>query len=165
MVSLASRASSPSKTSAGPLGAGLAVARLCVGPLALAAFFLPWTHGPGALAATRFTGFSLVGFAGRLQALDLTVAEGGLLWGVRLLILGVAVAAAWQIVLAPRHRQHAAYPASGWYIATFAALVLALGAARSGLTVPPLGLGLLALAGLCFAACEAARLARRASTG
>ena len=53
--------------------------RLCVGPLALVGFFLPWTHGSGVLAGNEFTGFRLVGFAGRLEQLDLGLAEGGLL--------------------------------------------------------------------------------------
>jgi hypothetical protein len=135
--------------------------RLSVGPLAMAAFFLPWAHGPGPLAATRFTGFTLVGFAGRLQALDLSLVEGGILWFARLAILGVAVTAAWQIVLAPRHRRHAAYPVSGWYIAALGVLALGIGVIRSGVTAPPAGLALLALAGLAFAGCEVAALTAR----
>ena len=51
-------------------------ARLVVGPLALAGFLLPWAHGPGILAANEFTGFTLVGFAGRLQQLNLSLTLG-----------------------------------------------------------------------------------------
>ena len=136
-------------------------ARLSVGPLALVAFFLPWAHGPGPLAATRFSGFTLVGFAGRLQALDLGLIEGGALWLARLAILGVAVAGTWQVVLAPWNHRHAVYALSGWYIALLAALVLSVGLARSGVTTPPAGLLLLTSSGAAFAVCEAARFAIR----
>jgi len=121
--------------------------RLAAGPLAFLAFFLPWAHGPGVLAGQSYSGFELVGFAGRLQALDLTIAQGATLWAVRLAILGVAIAGAWLTVLAPRHHWHPAYHASGWYIAAFAGLVVTLGLLRSGLAVPPAGLALLAAAG------------------
>ncbi len=124
--------------------------RLAAGPLALVGFFLPWAHGPGAFAATEFTGFTLVGFTGRLQALDLSLLGGGLLWAVRLLILGVAVSAAWQMLLAPAHRAHFAYPVSGWYLAVSAGLLAVTGLLRSGIEVPPLGLALVVAGGLCF---------------
>jgi hypothetical protein len=158
MVSFVCPVSSPSVTSRTATAWGVTLVRLSVGPLAMAAFFMPWAHGPGPLAATQFTGFTLVGFAGRLQALDLSLVDGGILWFARLAILGVAVAAAWQIVLAPRHRYHAAYPASGWYIAALAATTLAIGALRSGVTLPPSGLALLGLAGFAFAVGEAVKL-------
>jgi hypothetical protein len=116
----------------------------------LAGFFLPWAHGPGAFAATEFTGFTLVGFAGRLQALELSLLQGGLLWAARLVILGVAIAATWQTLLAPLHRAHIAYPVSGWYLAIFAALLTFAGLARSGPELPPLGLALVVAGGLCF---------------
>jgi len=122
-------------------------------------FFLPWAHGPGPLAASEFTGFSLVGYTGRLQALDLTIAQGGVLWGIRLLILGVAIAATWQIVLSVRHHAHFAYPASGWYLVAVAGICGAIGLARAGLEIPPVGLGLLCLAAVCFVT---ARIAARA---
>ncbi|MBI5948990.1 MAG: hypothetical protein HY875_12700 [Chloroflexi bacterium] len=133
------------------------IARICAGPLALAGFFLPWAQGPGPLAATSFSGFGLVGFAGRLQALDLAPAQSGALLAARLLVLGVAVAAAWQCALAPAHRWHPVYAISGWYVAGFAALAIALGASRSGLTVPPVGLALLVAGGALFAAAELGR--------
>jgi hypothetical protein len=126
--------------------------RFGVGPLALAGFFLPWATGPGPYSATEFTGFTLVGFAGRLQALDLSLAAGGVLLAVRLAILGVAIAAVWQTFLAPRHHGHLGYPLSGWYLAASAALCLSIGFARSGWTVPPFGLACLAAAGACFVA-------------
>ena len=126
------------------------VAHLAVGPLALAGFFLPWAHGPGILAANEFTGFTLVGFAGRLQQLNLSLTVGTGLWIVRLAILGVAVAGAWQTLLAPLHRWHLGYTISGWYLVAFAAAATAVGVARSGIVVPPLGLTLVIAAGVIF---------------
>ncbi len=133
---------------------GLELTRMGVGPLALAAFFLPWAHGPGPLSATEFTGYRLVGYAGRLQALDLSIGEGAALWLARMLILAVAVAATWQTLLAPRHRSHPVYPLSGWYLVALAATALGIGLVRAGLVVPPPGLLLLAIAGGLFAAAE-----------
>lgn len=135
---------------------GLGWLRYAAGPLALAGFFLPWAQGPGAFAATEFTGFTLVGFAGRLQALDLTVAQGGALWAIRLAILGVAVAGAWQTLLAPMHRRHFAYAPSGWYLLTTAAVLVVLGLTRAGLTIPPPGLALVVAGAVCFLAARTA---------
>ena len=135
---------------------GLDAGRLAVGPIALVAFFLPWAHGPGPLAATEFTGYRLVGYAGRLQALDLSLAQGAGLWVIRILILAVAVAAAWQTMLAPRHRAHPVYPLSGWFLVALSAACFAVGAARAGLVIPPLGLLLLGVAAVVFAAAELA---------
>ena len=151
-VSSGSPASSPSKSDAAPLRRWLGWLRLAAGPLALAGFFLPWAHGPGAFAATEFTGFTLVGFAGRLQALDLSVLQGGVLWAARLVILGVAIAGTWQTLLAPGHRTHFAYPVSGWYLAVAAGVLSFAGLARSGLELPPLGLALVVAGGVCFLA-------------
>ncbi|MEO8538577.1 MAG: hypothetical protein ABI577_02470 [bacterium] len=125
--------------------------RLGAGPLAIAGFFLPWAHGPGPFAANEFTGFSLVGFAGRLQALDLNIAQGGVLWAIRLAILGVAIAGTWQLLLAPAHRSHPGYHLSGWYLVAAATICAAIGLARSGVAAPPLGLGLVVLAAGAFA--------------
>ena len=97
---------------------------------------------PVVLAATEFTGFKLVQFAGRLQLLDLAPGVSGALLTFRLLILGVAVAATWLSVLAPGHRWHFGYRLSGWYIVVLAAVALALGLAKSGIEVPPLGFAL-----------------------
>ncbi len=141
---------------AGGWRGALAAGRLGVGPLALASFFLPWAHGPGPLAASEFTGYRLVGYAGRLQALDLSLGAGVALWAARLLVLAVVVAAAWQTMLAPRHRSHPAYPVSGWYLAALGAVAVGIGISRVGVVVPPPGLVLLALAGGLFAAAEAA---------
>jgi hypothetical protein len=124
--------------------------RLGAGPLALVGFFLPWTTGPGPLATTDFTGFTLVGFAGRLQALDLSFTAGATLWTVRFLILCVAVTGAWQTVLAPAHRSHFGYPLSGWYLVGSATVLLGIGIMRSGLTVPPIGFAMVVAAGVCF---------------
>ncbi|MCC7090100.1 MAG: hypothetical protein M9925_14445 [Chloroflexi bacterium] len=142
---------------------GLDAARLAVGPLALAAFFLPWAHGPGPLAATEFTGYRLVGYAGRLQALDFSVSQGAVLWSVRMVILAVAVAATWQTLLAPRHRSNPVYPISGWYLVALAGVALGIGVARAGVVVPPPGLLLLGLAGALFTAAELTRA--RSSSG
>lgn len=130
----------------------LVVARVSAGPLALAGFFLPWAQGPGVLAGEEFTGFTLLGFAGRLQHLDFTFFEGGLLLAARLAILGVVIAAAWQTLLAPAHHWHRGYEISGWYLAGFTTLAFALGGVRSGLTAPPSGLAALALASTLFLA-------------
>lgn len=127
-------------------------ARLAVGPIAIAGFFLPWADGPGVFAGTQFTGFTLLGFAGRLHALDLSLAVGGGLWIARLAILGVLIAGAWQTLLAPMHRWHVGYSASGWYLAGFSAVACAAGLARSGVVLPPLGLGLVLGAAVLFLA-------------
>jgi len=127
----------------------LAAARAAVGPLALAAFFSDWTEGAGVLAGHAFSGFDLVAFTGRLGALDLTPWESALVWGLRLGVLGVAIAAAWQIVLVFGLRRHPAYAASGWYIALVAVLVVSVSVARDGFT-PPRGGLLLAFAGATF---------------
>lgn len=118
----------------------------------LVGFFLPWASGPGPFAATDFTGFTLVGFAGRLQALDLSIAADGTLWGVRLAILGVAVAATWQTLLAPAHRWHFAYSLSGWYIVASAAAMLGLGLLRTGIVLPPVGFALTVFGAVLFLA-------------
>lgn len=127
-----------------------ALCRVAAGPLVFVGFFLPWAKGPGLFAATDFTGFKLVQFAGRLQLLDLPVAMGGSLLAVRLLILLVAVAAVWLTLLAPAHRWHAVYWLSGWYITGLAALALVIGITRSGITFPPTGFALWLLGALAF---------------
>ena len=153
MESSVSQGSSPSKSDGRRRGSGwLRLARFAPGPLALAGFFLPWAEGPGALAGTSFSGFALVGFAGRLQALDLSATEGGTLWMARLAILGLAIAATWQTLLSPAHRAHAGYRLSGWYLVGAAAVLLAIGLGRSGLVIPPPGLALISIAAVVFIA-------------
>lgn len=156
VVSPASPASSPSRTNV-PAAWRRAVGalRLGTGPLALTGFFLPWATGPGPFAATEFSGFTLVGFAGRLQALDLSVSASATLWAIRLLILGVAITGAWQTVLAPAHHRHFGYPLSGWYLVVSAVALAGIGLVRGGPSVPPVGLGLVIGAGLCFALARA----------
>ena len=139
-------------------------ARVCVGPLALAGFFLPWVRGPGPLAATEFTGYRLVGYAGRLQALDLSPSVSCVLWAIRLVMLAVAVAAVWQAVLAPWARHHPVYRWSGWYLVVLASLCSGLGLAREGIVTPAPGLALLALAAAIFMAVEVLTLRRRSGT-
>lgn len=122
------------------------------GPFALFGFFLPWAKGPGPYAATEFSGFTLVGFSGRLQALDLSPAEGATLWAFRLAILGVAIAGAWQLVLSPAPRIHWGHAISGWYLVAAAALLLVFGLARAGIVVPPAGFALVVLGAIAFLA-------------
>ncbi|MBI2764778.1 MAG: hypothetical protein HYX53_02575 [Chloroflexi bacterium] len=123
--------------------------RLLAGPLALAAFFLPWGRGPGPLAATEFSGYSLVGFAGRLQVLELSPGERAAVLAFRLLVLGLAVAGAWQTVLAPRWRSRALYRWSAWYLAVMAVGMVALRTWVGGVGVPPPGVALLVAAAAC----------------
>jgi hypothetical protein len=157
VVSSVSPASSPSRNSATPAWRRrLALVRVAAGPLALAAFFLPWASGPGPLAGTEFSGFTMLGFAGRLQALDLSLAAGGVLWLIRLALLGVAIAALWQTLLAPAHRSHFGYPVSGWYLTVAALVAGAIGFARSGFVVPSAGLACLVLAAILFLAASIA---------
>ena len=136
--------------------------RVAVGPLALAGFFLPWAHGPGVFAANEFTGFTLLGFAGRLQALDFSLLGGSLLWLARLAILSVIIAGAWQTLLAPTHHWHRGYDVSGWYLGLFTLTAVVLATAKSGIAVPPSGLALLILASLLFIAGSRATHRRRA---
>ncbi len=133
------------------------VGRVAVGPLALAGFFLPWAHGPGILSANEFTGFTLLGFAGRLQQLEFSLIVGGALWLTKLSILGVVVAGAWQTLLAPAHHWHPGYRLSGWYLGAFTLVTIGLGSARSGVTVPPLGLALLVTSSALFGVSSLAR--------
>jgi hypothetical protein len=103
--------------------ASLALLRLLPGPLALAAFFLPWFAGPGPFASVDFSGYSLLAFAGRLQALDLAPSSEAGLWGVRIAILGVPLAATWLTLLTALRHNSALALCSGLYlVATAAAL-------------------------------------------
>ncbi len=137
------------------------ILRLAVGPLALAGFFLPWAHGPGVLAANQFTGYRLVGVAGRFQELDLGLAAENAIVLLRFAVLGVAIAAIWQSILAPRWRWHLGYLLSGWYLVAFAIVATAVGLGRVGLSIPPLGLILVIVAAAFFGTCELLRLRRR----
>jgi hypothetical protein len=115
-------------------------ARVAAGPLALAAFFLPWAHGSGLLAGYAFSGFDLVGFAGRVEQLDLGPFAGGGLWLLRALLLGVAVAAVWLTLLAPLAPRHPVHRFSGWYLALLGVALLAVEAVRGDLAPAPTGL-------------------------
>jgi len=126
-----------------------AVTRGAAGPLAMVAFFCDWFRGSGILAGHSFSGFDLVGFTGRLQALDLQPWETVALGALRIGVLCVAVAAAWQIVLMPGRQGNVAYAASGWYLAGAAAVVVTVGLVRDGLMLPAGG-PLLALAAAAF---------------
>ena len=138
----------------------LMLARVSAGPLVLVGFFLPWADGPGALAATEFTGYRLVGFAGNLRVLELPLVAGGAIALVRGLLVGLVVAAVWHTALAPRHPHYTVYRATGWYLVALAVAAALLGIARAGLEVPRPGLGLFVLGAALFALSEGARLAR-----
>ena len=86
---------------------------------------------------------------------------GGALWLVRLLILGVAVAATWLTLLAPAHPWHVAYSVSGWYLLVLAGTAVALWLLRFGLGVPSIGLVLWLIGAGLFAVCEGTGLVRR----
>jgi hypothetical protein len=124
--------------------------RLAVGPAAFVAFFLPIAHGPSLLSAYRFTGLELVALTGRLQTLDLDVGQGAALWMLRVGLLCVPVAAAWQTLLAPFHRWHPGYAISGWFLVGVAALLTAAESIRSGFAWPSSGLWLLFAAAIAF---------------
>jgi hypothetical protein len=126
--------------------------RTAAGPFALAGFFLPWAHGPGVLAASEFTGFSLVAFTGRLQQLDLSVTAGAVLLAIRIAILMVAVCATWLTLLAPLHSWHFGYTLSGWYIVVLGLFAATIGLLRAGLEFPPIGLGLWLAGSVAFVA-------------
>lgn len=121
-------------------------ARCLAGPLALAAFFLPWAEGKGALGGHTFSGYDLVRFTANLQGLALSWVEGGALWAVRIAIVLVPVAATWLTLLAPRATRHPLCRASLLYLVAFSVVAIAMGLARSGVTAPPAGLALLAVA-------------------
>ncbi len=137
-----------------------ALARNVPGPLAIAGFFLPWAHGSGPLSGTEFSGYRLVRFTGALQQLDLTWSEGGALWAVRIAIVLVPVAGAWQTLLAPAHRWHPAYAASGWYLVLFAAVAVGIGLSRSGLGSPAPGVALIAASAAVFVVSNAPGMVR-----
>jgi hypothetical protein len=137
--------------------------RVLVGPIALLGFFLPWAHGPGVLAANEFTGYTLVGVAGRFQQLDLGFIAGNALVAGRLAVLGFAIAALWQTLLAPWFAWHVAYAISGWYLVAMAVVALGIGIARAGLVPPPSGLALTGLAALLFLIAAAVNPSRHRS--
>ncbi len=124
----------------------LAWARLVTGPLALWAFFLPLAHGPSLLEAYRYSGLELVTLTGRLQTLDLDGWQTFSLWGLRVALLCVPIAGAWQVLLSPFHSRHAAYHASGWFLAAVTLVLAALQIARRGSEPPTPGLVLLLIA-------------------
>jgi hypothetical protein len=128
--------------------------RVLVGPLALVAFFQPWLRGSGRFAGLTFSGYRLVGFTGRLEALDLGAVPFALLVVCRFLILGVAITAAWQVLLAPWWRSHRAYRASGWYLTLSAGLLAAVPSLAAGSVVLLAGPVLLLASAALFLGCE-----------
>ncbi|MFQ5381570.1 MAG: hypothetical protein ACE5EF_08105 [Dehalococcoidia bacterium] len=143
-------------------------ARLLAGPLALAGFFGDWVDGSGVLAGHSFSGFELVAFTGSLQNLELTAIEHAALAGVRLAILGVAVVAVWQVVLAIRPSP-SVNRATNLYLIVAAIGVVAAAVYQGGPLLPPgaislLGAGICSLAGLAAGEeSEPALRARRAT--
>jgi hypothetical protein len=129
-------------------------ARMTVGPLALVAFFLSWGTGSGPLAAVDFSGYRLVAFTGSLDVLADGAAPAVLLLLLRLSILGVAVAAVWQTLLAPIFRWHPMYAISGWYLAAAGIVLVTLTLSRGDVTSPPAGAVLLAVAAGLFVLSE-----------
>jgi hypothetical protein len=99
------------------------------GPLALAAFFLPWVTGPGMLASVDFSGASLLAFGGRLQSLDLAPGSEAALWALRAAVVGVPLAATWLTLLTALRLHGALATWSGGYLAVVAAGLGALGLA------------------------------------
>jgi len=123
-------------------------ARLLAGPLALSGFFASWIDGSGALTGHRFSGFELVAFTGSLQELHLNAAEIAALAVFRVAVLGVAVAAAWLVVVTVRPSP-GVYRLSGSYVALAAGTVAAIAVYQGGFPLPVGATLLLAAAG-CF---------------
>lgn len=126
-----------------PAAMVLLAVRLAAGPLALAGFLLPWTHGPGVLAPEYYSGFDLVRLTGVLQQLDLPAAQSVTLIAVRVLLVGMPVAAVWLTLLAPAHRWHPVYPVAGAYLVLATAGLLIIALFRIGIAIPTPGLALL----------------------
>ena len=129
------------------------VARIAVGPLALAAFFLPWWAGQGLLAGRTFSAHELLTLTGNIPAADAPGAETAAAWAIRIGLFAFAVAASWQTVLAPVVANHRAYRWSGWALVALA-LTLAVGLQEPGAHIPPAGMLLACASGALFAACE-----------
>lgn len=131
-------------------------ARLVVGPLAAAAFFLSWGTGSGPLAAVDFSGYRLVAFTGSLNVLVDGAAPTALLASLRLAILAVVIAAVWNTILAPTFRWHPLYVISGWYLSAAGLALVTLTLMRGNVTQPPAGVLLMAAAAAIFALSEVA---------
>jgi len=102
------------------------------GPVAMAAFLLPWLQGPGPLASERYSGLGLIQLLGALAEAEPTPAGTAIFMVLRCLVLGVAVSAVWLTLLAPRLRWHWGYRAAAGYmvVATGILLVHALASTR-----------------------------------
>jgi hypothetical protein len=122
--------------------------RLAAGPLALLAFFLPWTHGVGILRYESYSGFDLVRLATILGQLDLAPSQGIALFAAKCLLLAVPVAAVWRTLLSPVHSWHWGYRVAGVYLAIAGVGLGAAGVVSSGGVLPSPGLGLLSCASL-----------------
>jgi len=126
------------------------------GPAVLVGYFLPWLRGSGPLTGEAFSGFDLVRLAGVLPLLMAAPGGGPALLVLRMAIVAVVVAAVWLTLLAPAHRWHVAYAASGWYLVLALLALLAVHLDREGMTWPPAG-ALIWLGGVvAFAVAEAA---------
>ncbi|GAB4332579.1 MAG: hypothetical protein Kow0010_18600 [Dehalococcoidia bacterium] len=129
--------------------------RMAVGPLALAAFFLPWGHGFGMLSQAEFTGLSLVRFTGDVGDAGIGGIPGVLAISARGAALAFVVAATWHTILAPAWRWHPAYTATGVYLVVAAMAIFVTDAAIHGLSAPAPGALSALLAGSLFVAVEA----------
>lgn len=137
------------------------LARVAAGPLALAAFFLPWGRGVGVLAQAEFSGLSLVRFTGEVAGAGIGGAAELSAVGVRVAALAYVVAATWHTILAPAWRWHAAYTATGLYLVGAAmVIVLAHTATRGAAPLAP-GALLALLAASLFVAAQANLLSSR----
>lgn len=124
----------------------IAWVRVGTGPLALWAFFLPLAHGPSLLEAYRYSGFELVTLTGRLQSLDLEAWQSLSLWVLRISLLCVPIAGAWQTLLSPFHSWHPGYHVSGWFLAVVTLLLVVFEVVRRGAERPAPGLMVLVVA-------------------
>ena len=107
-------------------------------------------HGPSLLSPYRFTGLELVTLTGRLQTLDLNGGEQTTLWMLRIALICVPIAAAWQTLLAPFHRWHPGYAISGWFLVAASLLLVVVELARTAFSFATTGLVLLLAAAALF---------------
>ena len=113
--------------SAIPVRICLTALRVLAGPLTLAAFCLPWFHGPGIMSATELSGLRLLGLTESLTQLDLTGWETAALWATRVGLAVLVAAGTWLTLLALPQPQARLYRGSGWFVVIAAAAALVAG--------------------------------------
>ena len=127
---------------------------MVAGPAVLAGYFLPWIRGSGVLAGQSFSGLDLVRLGDVLPLLVEVPGGNPAVLVLRVAAVGVVVAAVWLTLLAPAHRWHVAYAASGWYLVATLLLLLWVHIDRQQAAWPPSG-AMAWLAGVaCFVASE-----------